>query len=57
LRAWRGKQKRKNTALQIGDVVIEVKGELVIGFSSVLAFAKMSGVRDSEVTLTAIRKN
>jgi hypothetical protein len=57
LGAWRGKQKRKNTALQIGYVVIEVKGELVIGFSSVLAFAKMSGVRHSEVALTAIRKN
>jgi C-terminal processing protease CtpA/Prc len=46
-----------SSALQIGDVVIEVKGELVIGLSSVSAIAKMSGVRDSEVALTAIRKN
>ena len=46
-----------SSALKIGDVVVEVKDELVIGLSSVLAFAKMSGDRDSEVALTAIRKN
>ncbi len=46
-----------SSGLQIGDVIIEVGDELLMGLSSALAFEKMTGARDTEVFLTAIRKN
>jgi hypothetical protein len=46
-----------SSGLKIGDVIIEVRGELLMGLSSALAFEKMAGDRDTEVALTAIRKN
>ena len=46
-----------SSGLQIGDVIIEVEGELLMGLSSALAFEKMTGDRNTEVALTAIRNN
>ena len=43
--------------LQIGDVIIEVDDELLIGLPSALAFDKMTGDRGTEVALTAIRQD
>jgi hypothetical protein len=46
-----------SSGLKIGDVIIEVGDELLMGLSSALAFEKMKGDRDTEVALTVIRKN
>jgi hypothetical protein len=45
------------SGLQIGDVIIEVDDELLIGLPSALAFDKMTGDRGTEVALTAIRQD
>jgi hypothetical protein len=45
------------SGLRIGDVIIEVDDELLIGLPSALAFDKMTGARGTEVALTAIRQD
>jgi hypothetical protein len=46
-----------SSGLQIGDVIVEVEDELLMGLSSALAFEKMTGDRNTEVAVTAMRKN